>query len=566
MNRKALSEAIIPTLYEDEQILAVEKPAGIDVGSVTKAAVGAGMPTIVGLLVEMRGDEPLEPANRLSRYESGVLLLGKTSSIVRHIRTGLRTRRIQQDYTAVLLGRMRDSTRTIDPAHGSSQGRRQKKGDPRRGRHRSTGPKSAADGLRSDRPTVIERVHVGPKRTLVICHTTVDTTHALKAQLRAVRLRMLGDKLHDRAARKQPQSATCCHLAKIAFHHPVRGHKVTIQSKPPPSYADVADGAADVERPLHAALARRLSFLANADTDSFRLITGRAEDLDGLVAEKYGNVVILQVLSDRPSLQRALPRIARWYRKTLGVKAVYAKQFIKDRAGLDEQTLSALSAPPPIAGKPVGDDLTIVEHGLRYAIRPHEGFSVGLFLDHRDNRSKVRTLARNKSVLNLFAYSCGFSVAAVAGGAVQAVSVDLSPKALDWGRANFALNGLDPDAHTFVKSDATSYLKRAARQARQFDIIVLDPPTFAHGRRAKRSFSVSRDLPALVSGAMDVMRPGGVLLVSTNSRQISLYALRQKIKQGAHGRPYHVTDTPPLPADFAIDKDHAKTVFVQLDD
>ena len=100
---------------------------------------------------------------------------------------------------------------------------------------------------------------------------------------------------------------------------------------------------------------------------------------------------------------------------------------------------------------------------------------MGLFLDQRDNRRRIRAQARGKDVLNLFAYTCGFSVAAAAGGAASTVSVDLSPKALEWGRANFALSHLDPSDHQFIKSDAFDYLRRAARQGKRFDIIILDP-------------------------------------------------------------------------------------------
>ena len=130
-----------------------------------------------------------------------------------------------------------------------------------------------------------------------------------------------------------------------------------------------------------------------------------------LVAEKYGTVVILQILEEHPQLSDSLGVIARWYLKTLGVRAVYAKRFVKRRSAADERMQHDLHSPHPLAGKAVAPQIEINECGLRFLVKPYDGFSVGLFLDQRENRNQVRSLAQGKEVLNLFAYTCGFSVA-----------------------------------------------------------------------------------------------------------------------------------------------------------
>ena len=120
--------------------------------------------------------------------------------------------------------------------------------------------------------------------------------------------------------------------------------------------------------------------------------------------------------------------------------------------------------------------------------------------------------------------------------------------------------------HHFIRSDAAEYLKRARRQGTQFDLIVLDPPSFAHGRKSKHDFSILDDLPALVSAASEVLRSGGVMMVSTNHRKLSRRGQLDRIRQGLGARRCEVTATPPLPPDFAIDPDHAKAVLVRVGD
>ena len=174
-------------------------------------------------------------------------------------------------------------------------------------------------------------------------------------------------------------------------------------------------------------------------------------------------------------------------------------------------------------------------------------------------------MSDGKDVLNLFAYTCGFSVAAAAGGANSTVSVDISPGNLDWGKANFARNSLEAGDHQFIRSDAAAYLERAHRQSKRFDLIVVDPPTFSHGRRRKQSFSVERDLTHLIAASVDVLRSGGVMMLSTSYRKLSIQDLRKRAQAGARGRRFKVIATPPLPIDYAMDRDHAKTAFLQFE-
>jgi len=563
MKPPPLIQRLIPILYEDEQFLAIGKPAGVDVGGLPdEQATG-----LVELVMTLRGrNETLHPINRLSRFESGVLLLGKNPGAAARIRTMLKSFRMEQEYVAVVNGRMNKPMLILDSRRDSEEKKKVEKGrrptrNPRSAKRTAA---SAALGIR----TALRRIEQGEHRTLIRCETTAPTTHALRAQLRSMGLRLVGDRVHDRAPRLMAHEDTCLHLSRVRLTTAGQKNSMAIRSPAPAGFAVALRGERDVQRLLHAALVRRLPCLLEPQTDSCRLLTGPAEGLSGLIAEKYGPVVVLQVLEASPRWLEALPDVARWYRDLLRVQAVYVKRFVRDRTQLNDDLQEALRSPKPLLGEPAPPQVEINERGLRFAIRPYDGFSVGLFLDQRDNRGRIREMSRGKDVLNLFAYTCGFSVAAAVGGAKSTVSVDVSPKHLEWGRTNFTLNGIglavDLAEHQFIRSDAMEFLRRAERQGKEFDIIILDPPSFAHGRKSKGDFSILEDLAGLVRSAGEVLRSGGVMMVSTNHRKLSRRGLLDRVRQGCGSRRCEVLEAPPLPPDFAVDNDHSKSVFVRL--
>ena len=295
-----------------------------------------------------------------------------------------------------------------------------------------------------------------------------------------------------------------------------------------------------------------------------RLLTGPAEYLPELIVERLGEAIVFQVLEDNESLMSSLRRIAAYYRDLLQAKAVYVKRFVKDRTSADPQLRESLYSATPLVGTAVAPQIEVRERDMVFGVRPYDGFNVGLFPDQRDNRARIRSLAAGQDVLNLFAYTCGFSVAAALGGATRTTSVDLSPRNLEWGKANFRLNHLNPDDHEFVAADALDYANRAAKHERAFDIIVADAPTFAHGRKSGKDFAIERDMPKLVAALQAVLRSDGLLMLSTNNRKLSLRAIKERIKIGAGRRKFQIIDVPELPLDYAVDRAHAKTLFVRF--
>lgn len=203
----------------------------------------------------------------------------------------------------------------------------------------------------------------------------------------------------------------------------------------------------------------------------------------------------------------------------------------------------------------------VEENGLHFGVDFAAGYSCGLFIDQRGNRAFLRA-RRVKRLLNTFAYTCAFSVAAAAAGA-ETVSIDLSKKSLERGRANFGLNGLDAGSHRFIADDVLEVLPRLARRSECFDAIILDPPTFSRGNKGRR-FQVEHDFEALIASALEVAAPRADVLISTNCTRLDIRALEQiarsALKLTRRAAEYHrEPELPDIPREFG-----ARTLWLRL--
>ncbi len=232
------------------------------------------------------------------------------------------------------------------------------------------------------------------------------------------------------------------------------------------------------------------------------------------------------------------------------------------------------TAPRCLWGTPASGEFIIRENGLLYAISFDEGYSIGLFLDQRDNRRSLLTrhvaadfeIPPKLQVLNAFAYTCGFSVCAAAAGG-RVTSLDLSRNYLAWGKRNFALNGINPDEHDFIFGDAFDWLKRFARKQRLFDIIILDPPTFS---RSKQSgvFQAEKDYGRLAAAALPLLKRGGILFASTNASEFAPEDFMEILSRAMSGRKILQIHYAPQPPDFPVERiepAYLKTVWLRID-
>ncbi len=294
--------------------------------------------------------------------------------------------------------------------------------------------------------------------------------------------------------------------------------------------------------PFDQALARRTDILS-PETDAVRLIDGAGDGLPGLYLEAFAGRWLLSTLGD------SIPPEARqWLRDQ--PHSVYWKRLDQHQKESPAH-LSGPESPPHFLAK---------ENGLNFEISFHSGYSQGIFLDQRDNRAEVRArMAPGLRLLNTFAYTGAFSVAAAAAGA-ETTTLDLSQPYLDWAKRNLLHNGIDPAAHHFCKGDTFHWLRRFAKQGRSFDGIILDPPTFSRDEKGK-VFRVENDFGELAALAASVLAPGGWMLCSTNFKKLPPRDFERQLLSGVRRRmtPRHA----PMPPDFTGEP-YLKSVWLGL--
>lgn len=165
---------------------------------------------------------------------------------------------------------------------------------------------------------------------------------------------------------------------------------------------------------------------------------------------------------------------------------------------------------------------TVLEYGVKFQVNLLDYLDTGLFLDHRETRQQVASLAKGKRLLNLFAYTCSFSIHAAMAGALFTKSVDLSNTYTAWGRDNFLLNALSLKNNQIVRADCLKFLEEEVRGGSRYDLIILDPPTISRSKKMDQMFDIQEDYPFLIKKSLELLAKGGTLFFSTNSRKFRL--------------------------------------------
>jgi len=234
-------------------------------------------------------------------------------------------------------------------------------------------------------------------------------------------------------------------------------------------------------------------------TTAYRVAMGR-----DFWIERFGASALISSRSDIGSLPEDL--LTRAEEAGWALNRIFLRRLVREPGQLD--------VPTQIFGEPQASPREVVsESGLLYEVDFSASYSVGLFPDQRANREFLRGRKPTR-LLNTFAYTCAFSVAAAHAGA-ETVSVDVSKSSLQRGRRNFELNSIATTSHRFVPEDVPAYLRRLAKRGDRFDAVILDPPTFGRGGSGK-TFRVERDFGDLLAATSDIVTPGGAILLSTN--------------------------------------------------
>lgn len=471
-------------IFEDVHLLAVNKPAGIPTHT---PEPGLCWGWYEYFHWRNPGSTKLRLLHRLDRETSGVLLLAKSGEASRELASQWEAGSVFKRYLFAARRKPQKTTWKVEQMIG--------------------GQRAVTEFRALDRHGEFYRIEAYPK---------TGRTHQVRLHAAASGVPVVGDREHG-----EPRD-----------DWPLLLHAAEIGCRPPGAKAD-ARFSAPLPETLSAVSATeawwmRAGLLREAmagDAEAVRWIHGAADGFPEQTVDRYAEVWVLSNFSEiRDDFLR---------RKLTGRKMIVKRYQGQGRV------------------KNVGNAaaVTVTENGLRYEIQFGEATTTGLFLDQRENRLWLKRLLPvlpPGSVLNCFAHTCSFSVVAARAGRMTA-SIDLSPKYLEWGKRNFVLNGVDPEAHRWLRGEAGDWIKRLKKKGERFAAVILDPPSFSRSKRGV--FQVERDLEPLVREAASLVAPGGGMFIATNYQKWSQKALVSTVRRAFQGRKI-VLKSVPLPPDF----------------
>lgn len=293
----------------------------------------------------------------------------------------------------------------------------------------------------------------------------------------------------------------------------------------------VIDGAFFAAKAQAAARARA-AWGVRAVTDGWRLLHGENDGLPGFVTDVYGGLAVVKL--DGP-YERLLDALTRALREALPLTGILFR-----------------GEKPKVLWGDVPPTVVITEHGVRMEVDPHAGQKTGMFIDQRDNRAWVAAHAAGQRVLNLFSYTGGFSLAALAAGASHVTSVDIAAPALRTLERSLALNGFDAAVHQSAAEDCYDFLRRAAKQGRRWNLVVLDPPSLAHSKAA--AANAAQAYERLNAAAMAVVESDGLLCTASCTSRVTSEAFRDIVAKAARkaGRRFQIIHEAGAGADHPV--------------
>lgn len=314
------------------------------------------------------------------------------------------------------------------------------------------------------------------------------------------------------------------------------------------------------ESKIKSALHKRKQFYKSSDTTAFRVVNGEGDGLGGLIIDYYDGYYVVSWYSEgiytfRDEIIAALQKVANF-------KGIYEKKRFDTKGKYIEDD-------DFVAGERGEFPLIVKENGVNFAVYLNDGAMVGVFLDQRNVRKQIRDkYAKGRTVLNMFSYTGAFSVFAALGGASKTTSVDLANRSLSKTIEQFSVNEVDYEAQDIIVEDVFLYFKYAAKKKMKFDMVVLDPPSFA--RSKKYTFSAVKDYKNLLKETIAITENNGIIVASTNCSAFDMKKFKGFIDTAfkeMNGK-YKILEEHSLPEDFrTIDQfkegDYLKVVFIE---
>lgn len=311
---------------------------------------------------------------------------------------------------------------------------------------------------------------------------------------------------------------------------------------------------------LRAAIGRRKKWFSKTDTTAFRLFNGEGDGIGGLTIDYFDGHYLFTWYSEGIYLLR--DEILDAFEELVSYKSIYEKKRFDTKG-------QYVADDDFVRGERPSFPLIVKENGANFAIHLNDGAMVGVFLDQRDVRRAIRDrYAEGKNVLNTFSYTGAFSVFAALGGAVKTTSVDLANRSVAKTIEQFSMNGIDYEAQDILVRDVFRYFNYAVKNEIKFDLVVMDPPSFA--RSKKHTFSAAKDYKNLMKQAIDITEDKGIIVASTNAASLTMKKFQRFIDEAfkEKGLKYEILETYTLPEDFNVspsfpEGDYLKVLFVK---
>lgn len=546
-------------LYEDEDVVAVAKPAGVP----SQAADPSWPDDLPWRLRRFLGSRDSQPSpylgihHRLDRETSGVLLYAKRKEVNASLAEQFEGRRVDKTYLAAVTGWVGGERRLT--AHLAPDGQ---------------GGSALVDARDRRGKEAVMHVRVLRRmdgRALLEVKIETGRMHQIRAQLADAGAPIAGDARYGGA----PAERMLLHATRIALRHPGSGETLSIEAPAPAIFDAWCRGATSpferaggFEEALARAVERRFGLgrahAAPQPTTAFRLVSD-ADGIEGLAVDVYGEHLVAHFSGGAASARE--PEVLDALHE-LGFASIYVKRRPKQANDLVDTRRDEVAPAAPLRGPPAPDPLVVYEGGVPYRVRLGDGLSTGLFLDQRINRGRVRELAPGARVLNLFAYTGPFTVAAAAGGARSTLTVDVAAPALAWAEANIEDAGLRGDHHRFMRGDVFEVLAALAKKGERFDLIIADPPTYSTTKRGR--WRSGKDWVALATAIFAVTAKGGRVLACSNDRRMTQARFRKHLHSAgrlAEREPGQMKDVP-MPRDFAREQGpgaYLKSVLLRFD-
>jgi len=315
------------------------------------------------------------------------------------------------------------------------------------------------------------------------------------------------------------------------------------------------------EKKITSALTHRDPFYKNNQTTAFRVFNGEGDGVGGFTIDYFDDFYLITwysvgIYAFKDSILKALQNLVKY-------KGIYQKKRFDTKGSYVDDSDDF------VCGEKAPSPLLIKENGVNFAIYLDDGAMVGVFLDQRDVRQTIRNkYAKNKTVLNTFSYTGAFSIFAALGGAKETTSVDLAKRSLNKTKEQFSLNSIDLKKQNIVVEDVFHYFKYALRKKMLFDMVIVDPPSFA--RSKKTTFSANKDYVKLLKEIIQITKKDGIIVASTNSANFRMMTFRDFISTAFKQSKvkYKVEESFSLPKDFKVldsfrESNYLKVVFIK---